>query len=67
MVPDEKRGRIVSFYAAAFLGVMPVGGLAAGALASLIGAPATAISFGVCCFLSGVLLGGRLRRLPVQK
>lgn len=61
MVPDDKRGRIVSFYAAAFLGVMPVGGLAAGALASLIGAPATAVSFGVCCFLAGVLLGGRLR------
>jgi MFS family permease len=63
MVPDEKRGRIVSFYAAAFLGVMPVGGLAAGALASLIGAPVTAISFGACCFLSGVLLGGRLRKI----
>jgi MFS family permease len=66
-VPDEKRGRIVSFYAAAFLGVMPVGGLAAGALASLIGAPATAISFGVCCLLCGLLLGGRLRQCSVHK
>ncbi|HWQ37264.1 MAG TPA: MFS transporter [Burkholderiales bacterium] len=63
MVPDAKRGRIVSFYAAAFLGVMPLGGLAAGALASQVGAPATAISFGACCFLSGVLLGGRLRKI----
>jgi MFS family permease len=63
-VPDDKRGRLVSFYAAAFLGVMPLGGLAAGALASLIGAPATAMAFGACCLLAGLLLGGRLRGLP---
>ena len=65
-VPDDKRGRLVSFYAAAFLGVMPLGGLAAGALASLIGAPATAVAFGACCLLAGLLLGGRLRGLPPQ-
>lgn len=66
-VPDDKRGRLVSFYAAAFLGVMPLGGLAAGALASLIGAPATAVSFGLCCLLAGVLLGGHLRSAPARQ
>ena len=64
--PDDKRGRIISFYAAAFLGVMPLGSLAAGALATLIGAPTTAVAFGLCCLLFGVIIGGRLRRLPKQ-
>jgi MFS family permease len=64
MVPDDKRGRIVSFYAAAFLGVMPLGGFAAGAVASQIGAPATAVAFGACCLLAGLLIGNRLRALP---
>ncbi len=63
-VPDDRRGRIVSFYAAAFLGVMPLGGLAAGALAGGIGAPATAVAFGMCCLLAGLTVGKRLRNLP---
>jgi MFS family permease len=62
--PDDKRGRIISFYAAAFLGVMPLGGLAAGALASQMGAPATAVAFGGCCLLAGLAIGSRLRNLP---
>jgi hypothetical protein len=60
-VPDEKRGRIVSFYAASFLGVMPLGALAAGSLAETIGAPATATLFGACCVLLGTGLGAKLR------
>jgi MFS family permease len=62
LVPDDKRGRIVSFYAASFLGVMPLGALSAGSLAGTIGAPATAVLFGACCVLLGVALGTRLRR-----
>jgi MFS family permease len=65
MVSDEKRGRIVSFYTAAFLGMMPVGGLAAGSLAGRIGAPATALAFGMCCLLGGLILGSRLRAAHV--
>ena len=33
IVDDDKRGRVMSFYAMAFLGVAPVGSLAAGSLA----------------------------------
>ena len=62
IVPDDKRGRIVSFYAASFLGVMPLGALAAGSLAGTIGAPATATLFGACCVFLGLALGARLRK-----
>ncbi len=61
MVEEDKRGRVVSFYAMAFLGVAPFGGLMAGALASHIGAPATAMISGGCCLLGALLLS---RHLP---
>ena len=61
MVEEDKRGRVISFYAMAFLGVAPFGGLTAGALASHIGAPATAMIAGACCVLGALLLS---RHLP---
>lgn len=61
MVEEDKRGRIISFYAMAFLGVAPFGGLTAGALASHIGAPATAMIGGGCCLLGALFLS---RHLP---
>ena len=41
IVEDEKRGRVMSFYAMAFQGMTPFGSLMAGGLASWMGAPAT--------------------------
>src|SRR5713101_2612297 len=38
---DNKRGRVMSFYAMAFMGMAPFGSLLAGSLASKIGVPAT--------------------------
>jgi MFS family permease len=61
MVEEDKRGRVISFYVMAFLGVAPFGGLLAGALASHIGAPATAMIAGGCCLLGAILLS---RHLP---
>jgi len=49
VVDDDKRGRVVSFYAMAFLGVAPLGALTAGALAGRIGAQHTLLAGGVCC------------------
>ena len=37
IVDDDKRGRVMSFYAMAFLGVAPLGSLLAGSLASRFG------------------------------
>ena len=62
VVDDAKRGRIVSFYTMAFLGMVPFGALAGGNLANVIGAPKTAVVFGAACTLAGLFLGGRLRR-----
>jgi len=62
VVEDSKRGRVVSFYTMAFLGMIPFGALAGGNLANLIGAPKTAMIFGTACALAGLLIGGRLRR-----
>lgn len=40
LVPGHVRGRVMSMYALAFLGLMPIGNLIAGTLAELLGAPA---------------------------
>ncbi|MEN6448622.1 MAG: MFS transporter [Syntrophaceae bacterium] len=49
IVDDDKRGRVVSLFAMAFLGVAPFGSLLTGALASRIGAPLTVLIGGLCC------------------
>lgn len=54
MVDDRMRGRVMACYAMAFMGMLPFGGLAAGALAGLIGAPATIVCGGLACVLGGV-------------
>ena len=61
LVDDDKRGRIIGFYAMAFLGMAPVGGLIAGSLAGQLGAPVTAMVEGTCCLLGTLVL---LRSLP---
>jgi MFS family permease len=50
ITPDHLRGRVMSLYAQALIGVGPVGALQAGALATLFGAPwAMAIGAVVAC------------------
>jgi MFS family permease len=61
IVHDEKRGRVMSFYSMAFLGMAPFGSLLAGNLAARIGAPATMIVNGVVCLLASLLFA---RKLP---
>lgn len=56
IVDDDKRGRVMSLYTAAFLGVSPFGSIAAGALADLIGVAATLTAGGICCALAGLYL-----------
>ena len=64
IVEDRLRGRIAGFYVLAFLGMAPLGNLAAGALAAAVGAPLT--------FLLNGLLGATAalwfwRRLPLVR
>jgi MFS family permease len=49
IVDDDKRGRVMSFYSMAFLGMTPFGSLLEGALASRIGAPHTLAIGGLVC------------------
>jgi MFS family permease len=51
IVQDDKRGRVMSFYSMAFLGMAPFGSLLAGALASRVGAPRTVVICGSICIV----------------
>ena len=61
IVDDEKRGRVMSFYAMAFLGMVPFGSLLAGYLAARIGAPRTMTVNGAVCLIGCLWFA---RRLP---
>ncbi len=61
IVDDRLRGRVSGFYTMAFLGVAPIGNLAAGALAANFGAPATFLFNGVLCLLAALWFR---RKLP---
>jgi len=68
LVEDGLRGRVMSLYTVAFLGVAPLGGLVAGALADAIGASATLAIGGACCATAALVLArlypGLVRALP---
>jgi len=49
IVDDDKRGRVMSFYAMSFMGMAPVGSLLGGWLAKVIGAPYTLLLGGILC------------------
>lgn len=63
IVEDDKRGRVMSFYAMAFMGMAPFGSLLAGGLASRIGAPQTLLMGGVGCLVGAGLFARQLPRL----
>ena len=60
IVDEQKRGRVMSLYTVAFLGMTPLGSLIAGSLASAIGAPNTIRIGGVCCILGAGLFAMQL-------
>ncbi len=60
LVPEDKRGRVMSYYTAAFMGMAPFGSLLAGSLAHWIGAPHAVMVTGSCCIAGGVWFWSRL-------
>lgn len=66
IVDEHMRGRLMSFYAMAFMGTAPFGSLLAGAMAARIGAPATIAIGGVACLLGAVWVRLKLPRLREQ-
>jgi MFS family permease len=66
IVDDDKRGRVMSLYTMAFMGLAPFGSLIAGSIASAAGTPATLLLSGAGCLVAGLVFGvrlGALRRL----
>jgi MFS family permease len=63
IVDEDKRGRVMSFHAMSTVGSMPFGALAAGALASYVGAPYTVFVSSVCCVAAACIFGLKLPRL----
>jgi MFS family permease len=63
IVDDDKRGRVMSFYAMTFAGMAPFGSLLAGWMAQRIGAPLTLAIGGACCIAGGVAFASRLPML----
>jgi MFS family permease len=62
IVEDDKRGRVMSFYTLAVLGISPIGSLGAGTFAAKFGAPATLIVGGACCIAGSLWF---VRELPI--
>jgi MFS family permease len=54
LADEDKRGRVMSFYAMALLGTMPIGNLLAGSVASGIGLSYTMLAGGVITVLSAI-------------
>ena len=49
LADDDKRGRVMSLYTMAFMGMAPLGSLLAGTLAGWMGAPRTLLCGGLSC------------------
>jgi MFS family permease len=53
-VDDDKRGRMISFFALSFLGMAPFGSLLAGSMAARLGVGLTLFIGGICCILGAI-------------
>jgi MFS family permease len=60
IVDDDKRGRVLSFYAMAFLGAAPLGSLLAGSLASRFGVALAVQLAGTACIMGSTVFAWRL-------
>ena len=54
-VATDMRGRVISFYAMAFFGMQPIGGLIVGAISKWIGTTDTLLGEGIAALLIGLL------------
>jgi MFS family permease len=61
IVEEDKRGRVMSIFMMAFMGLAPFGSMAAGALANVIGVGNTVTISGVVCIVIAVIFRMRLQ------
>jgi MFS family permease len=63
IVDEDKRGRVMSFYAIAFIGMAPFGSLIGGSIAHNIGAPLTLAGCGVLSIAGAAFFYNRLPQI----
>ncbi|HEY0264060.1 MAG TPA: MFS transporter [Granulicella sp.] len=63
LVPEDKRGRVMSYYTMAFVGMAPFGSLLAGTLAHRFGAPHAVMITGACCILGSLWYTTKLPKI----
>jgi MFS family permease len=66
-VEPNMRGRVISYYAMAFFGMQPIGGLLIGLVSKWIGTPDTMLAEGVIALLIGALHMRFLRKEKLKK
>jgi MFS family permease len=66
IVDESKRGRVMSFFILAFLGLSPFGCMAAGALANVIGAGYTVALTGICTFALAIIFYSRVTSIHLN-
>jgi MFS family permease len=66
-VEPNMRGRVISFYAMAFFGMQPLGGLLIGSLSKWIGTPDTMLAEGIFALLIGLLHFRYLRKEKLKE
>jgi MFS family permease len=66
IVTEDKRGRVMSYYTMAFMGMAPFGSLLAGSMATAMGAPLTVMVNGALVLLGAAWFATRLPALRRQ-
>jgi MFS family permease len=66
IVDDDKRGRVMSLYVTAFMGMAPLGSMLAGAVAEQIGVAYTLLGCGFLCVISVIPFAWNLGRLRLM-
>jgi MFS family permease len=66
-VPAGMRGRVISFYAMAFFGMQPLGGLLIGSISQWIGTANTILAEGIFALLIGILHFRFLKKSKLKK
>ncbi len=66
LVEDRLRGRVMSLYSMAFMGMVPLGSLLSGMMARALGAPATIVLNGLACVAGALLFRRRLDSIQEQ-
>lgn len=66
LVDEHVRGRVMSYYTMAFVGMAPFGSLLAGAMAHAIGAPRTVMISGLACVLGSLWFWSRMTAIRAE-